>query len=405
LCYLLAATLVRSADGGAAVGLVTLAVSTSRHGGGGAALGGGLAALITAPQIAGPWLARLLEKAPDERLVLAGSFVLFGTGLAGAAVLLGTAPIFLVAVLITVAGLCGPLVTGGLSSRLAMIVRGGERAQRRAEGWDAGTYGIGNTAGPAIVAGTAAIAGPRLAVVALGAAAVLAGLLVMALPMNRGSREQGHQSSLPVRETLRAIVNLGPLRRIMVATTLTSLSTGGVMVVAVILGSQLGRHPSAGAALGAAYGVGNLCGSAVVGTFPLRGEPERLALRWIAANAGAIALCACAPAYLAALATFALAGATSSILFTATLAVRSVYSPPRARAQVFVTMAGLKMAAASAGTALAGALVGIGPRLVLVIGSSVTSAAVLIALTDRRISQQHHQESSQAPSGDPGSSQ
>jgi MFS family permease len=99
----------------------------------------------------------------------------------------------------------------------------------------------------------------------------------------------------------------------------------------------------------------------------------------------AVGLCALAPGYGLALATFALAGATSAVLFTASLAVRSVYSPPNARAQVFVTMAGLKMAAGSAGTALAGTLVGIGPRLALCLNAVVVASAVTLALTDLRL--------------------
>jgi hypothetical protein len=48
-------------------------------------------------------------------------------------------------------------------------------------------------------------------------------------------------------------------------------------------------------------------------------------------------------------------------------------------------MAGAKMVAASAGTALAGTLVGLGPRFALLVGAAVTAAAVVIALTDRRL--------------------
>ncbi|WP_445282013.1 hypothetical protein [Streptomyces sp. DSM 118148] len=45
-------------------------------------------------------------------------------------------------------------------------------------------------------------------------------------------------------------------------------------------------------------------------------------------------------------------------------------------------MAGLKMAAGALGTALAGALVGVGPRLVLCLNAVVVASAVAIALTD-----------------------
>lgn len=100
-------------------------------------------------------------------------------------------------------------------------------------------------------------------------------------------------------------------------------------------------------------------------------------------SAAAVGFCALAPSYLVASAAFALAGAASAVLFTATLAVRSVYSPPRARAQVYVSMGGVKMAVASAGTAVAGALMTQGPRTLLAAGAVVIILALAIMLIDR----------------------
>jgi hypothetical protein len=379
--YLASATLVRSASGGAAVGLVSLAITGGR---GGTVVGGVLAALLTAPNLAGPWVAKWMEKAKDSRLPLGGGFITYGVVLAGCALLLGRLPIVLVAVLISVAGLCDPLMTGGLSSRLVFIVGSDPLTQRRAEAWDSATYGIGNIAGPAAVAGLVVVLGPVAAVVALGASAVLAGLLLFLLPGDRATPAGAHDP-MAVRDALKVVVGRGPLRRVMVATMLTSISTGGVMVIAVVFGNQLHHAAGAGAVLGATYGIGNLCGALSVGVFPMRGEPERLTLRLIAVNAVAIALCAVVPNYPLAMAAFALAGASSSILFTATLAVRSQYSPPNARAHVFVIMAGFKMATASAGTALAGTLVGIGPRPLLLLGALITATAVGVAALDRHL--------------------
>ncbi|WP_411075779.1 MFS transporter [Streptomyces sp. cmx-4-7] len=380
--YLTAATLVRSASGGAPVALVALTLDRPGHGG--AALGGVLAALLTLPNIAGPWMARWLEEAHDPRFRLAGAFTVFGPVLAGTGPTLNRLPIVLVGLLVVSGGLCNPLMTGGLSSRLALLVGEDTRAQRRAVGWDSATYGCSNILGPAVVAAVTALTGAPAAVVVLGAAGVVAGLLMFALPKEHRSTA-ARQRSMPVRDALWVIVRRGPLRRVMIATMITSVSTGGVMVIAVVLGRALQGSAGAGAALGAAYGVGNLCGALLTGVFPLTGEPERWVLRLVAANAVTVGLCALAPGYVLALVAFALAGATSAVLFTASLAVRSVHSPPNARAQVFVTMAGLKMAAGSAGTALAGTLVGIGPRLVLCLNAIVVTSAVSIALVDLRL--------------------
>ncbi|MFG3100953.1 MFS transporter [Streptomyces sp. NPDC048182] len=397
--YLTSATLVRSASGGAPVALVALTLARPGHGG--AALGGVLAALLTLPNVAGPWMARWLEEARDPRLRLAAAFTVFGLMLAGTGLTLGHLPVAVVGLLVIVGGLCDPLMTGGLSSRLALIVGEDTRAQRRAEGWDSATYGTSNILGPAVVAAITALTGALTAVVALGAAGVVAGLLMFALPREHRTAA-ARQRSMPVRDALKVIVRRGPLRRVMVATMITSVSTGGVMVIAVVFGRNLQGSAGAGAALGAAYGVGNLCGALLTGAFPLTGEPERWVLRLIAANAVAVGLCALAPGYVLALVTFALAGATSAVLFTATLAVRSVYSPPGARAQVFVTMAGLKMAAGSAGTALAGTLAGIGPRLVLCLNALVVASAVTIALADLRLTRRRSAGEPAEDTGDAG---
>src|SRR5918912_43004 len=121
--YVLAATLVRAADAAAPVGIVLLAASPATHLAGGARTGGLLAAGFTAPHLLGPVVARRLDAARDGRIVLAGT--------------------------------CGPLLTGGLSSRLRGVATAGGRNGGRAEGWDAVTYGIAGSAGPAAVAAVA----------------------------------------------------------------------------------------------------------------------------------------------------------------------------------------------------------------------------------------------------------
>ena len=59
------------------------------------------------------------------------------------------------------------MLAAGLGSRLGLLVGPDERRQRRAEGWDAVTYGVGGSLGPAAVAALAAAASPRLALLAL----------------------------------------------------------------------------------------------------------------------------------------------------------------------------------------------------------------------------------------------
>jgi hypothetical protein len=381
--YLGAALLARGADAGAGIGLILLAVDPATGLANGAAAGGLLAAGLTAPHLLGPWLARWLDRAHDGRRVLAGSFAAYGTALAGAALLLGRVRLGAVLVLVGAAGACGPLLTGGLSSRLAGIAGAGTRPQRRAEGWDAISYGLAGTAGPAAVAGLAALTAPLAAVLVLAGVSLAAAAVTLTLPCGRPATAAADPAPT-VWAALRLIAGHGPLRRVTVATMLTALSTGGLPVVAVVLGAQLSNRSGAGATLAAAFGIGNLAGSLLVTAFPVRGEPEVLTTRFVAVMAAALGLCAAAPTYPLAVAAFAIAGATNAPFFTATLAARSRYAPPEARAQLFVSVAGLKVAMMAAGTAVAGAVISEGPRGLLVVMAAVTLLAAAVTVVDRR---------------------
>lgn len=155
--YVLAATLARSADGGAVVAIVLMATTSGAPGW----LAGLLGVCITAPHLFGPFIAGSVDTARDGRTVIALACMAHGVTL-GAAVLLYpmTWPI-VPALLLIASGLVGPLLTGGISSRLAAIAGSDRTSQRRAQGWDVATYGIGGTIGPSLVAAVSAWASPE----------------------------------------------------------------------------------------------------------------------------------------------------------------------------------------------------------------------------------------------------
>lgn len=380
--YMATATLARGADGGAGLGLILLALTPGAQLTHPAQVSGVLVAGLSAPHLAGPVLARRLDATADGRRVLAVTFAGYGVALAAGSLLLGRAPVPVVGFCVVAAGLCGPLLTGGLSSRLRGIAGPEPRAQHRAEGWDAVTYGLGGTAGPATVAVLASLATPLVAMLSLCAATLVAAVLARTLPPE-SRPDEGAPTPLTVRDALSVVVGTGPLRRVTCATTITAVTGGGLSILAVNLGGSLSAWPSAGAVLAATFGIGNLVGSLLVTAWPLRGEPERLATRFVAVMSVAYGLCACAPTYPLALGAFALAGAVNAPFFTATLAARSRYAPPAARAQIFVSVAGLKIAAAAAGAALAGSLLTHGPRTLLVAGAILTLATAATTVVDR----------------------
>ncbi|WP_033262777.1 hypothetical protein [Amycolatopsis vancoresmycina] len=446
--YLTAAVLVRGADSGATVGLLLLAADRHQP----AAAGGLLVAALNAPHLAGPWLAAQLDRARDRRHLLAAAYVGYGVALAAGALALGKLPTVVPIAAVALAGACGPLLTGGLSSVLGDLAStrdapapaasgatrtlasgpGGGRATgaaepapsrrgrtasrdpgpsraltrtggatrtlvrgrsthasgtadstagRRSRGWDALTYGVGNTAGPAAAASLTALAGPLHAVLVLAVAALAGGVLVLTLPL-RGRATTA--SAVSLRAGLAVLVRRAPLRRVTVLTLLGAVELGALPVIAVRFGAELHGTAAAGAALTVAYGGGSLLGSALVTVWPLNGEPEVLTARLFAAMAAATALCALAPGYGVALAGFGVLGLLNATSFTATLAARGAYAPAGAQAQVFVTSAGLKVAMAAAGAALAGAAGQRGPVLLLA-AAATTGLAVVAARLDALI--------------------
>lgn len=98
----------------------------------------------------------------------------------------------------------------------------------------------------------------------------------------------------------------------------------------------------------------------------------------------AYGLCAAAPGFALAFAGFTLVGVLTAPFFTATLASRAAYSPPQARAQVFVSMAALKVGGQSAGTAAAGVALGLGARTLLLIGALIIATAAATVLDRHR---------------------
>ena len=395
--YVAAASLARLADGGGAIALILLAASHVGAEVDGAAAGGAagpdagvhgaaiqgavLAACLTAPHLLGPFVARRVDLAADPRKPIATACLLYAAALAAAVATFGAVPFALSAVLVALAGTCGPLLTGGLSSRLPALLTAGraapaQRAQRRAQGWDAATYGIGGSLGPAIVAVVASSTSPTAAGLCLAGSAALAAVVVLCLPAPAaagGSRERVPTAV----ETIALILRDGDLRRALAFTTLVAGCVAVLPVAALGTAARFQLDPPAAAALAASSGVGYLLGSGVVLVFPLRGDPRRLLPVLAAALALGLAATAASPAFAVSIAAYAAAGALNALFMAATLAARSEYAPARARGQVFIWVAALKISSASAGTFLAGLLAPVDSRLPAVAGAAAVAALVV----------------------------
>jgi len=188
---------------------------------------------------------------------------------------------------------------------------------------------------------------------------------------------------------LRTMIIFGPLRRVSYPTMITALVLGGMSVVAVRLAPELGHPAASGAVLAAALGIGNLVGSIAVTVRPLRGEPERLTALFVGVIAGMLLLASGMPSFSLALGAFFLIGVANAPFFAATLAARSEYAPVGGRAQLFVAIAAFKIAAGSAGTAMAGALNGVGSRPIALPRPSAVAATALATVIERRLDHEH----------------
>lgn len=363
--YVFAATLVRSADGGAVVAIVLLAHSTGQPGW----VSGLLGAAITAPHLLGPFIARRLDTAVDGRKVIAASALAHGILLGAAAFLMPVTWIGLSAAALFVSGLFGPMLTGGVSSRLPSIAGPTQTSQRRAQSWDVASYGLSGTLGPAVVASAAAVFGPLAATLMLAAAAVVGAGAVLVLP-KQAPVAQTAEVPTPLK-TLRTIWTSGPLRRTLGLTVVVAFSVAVLPIYAVAIAPTFGSPALAGT-LVASYGVGNLAGSALLMVIPLRGDADRLTMGLAAIVALTLAIVIPMPNLVTATAAFTLAGIANALFFAATLAARSEYAPIEARGQVFIWVGALKIAAGSAGTAVAGSLIG---------GSAWVPVAAVVALT------------------------
>lgn len=378
--YCASALCVRVVDVGAGLGLLLLALERldARAA---ASTGGLLVALFTLPHLAGPVVARRLDLARDYRRLLGGTYLMMGLLLALGILALGTWPIAVVGGLVVLAGLAGPLLTGGLSSRLTDLVSSDDLAQRRALGMDATVYGVAGTVGPGLVAALASWLSPASALFALGGLAALSAVLGQALP-RAPSRDL---TAVPrVRDVLPLVAIDPALRRVNYLTMVTAAAQAALTVVAVQLAGRYAVQPGTAAVLISVMGAGNLACSLVLSARPLSGDPDRLSTRQVAIVGGCFGLCALAPSFWAGVVAFALMGLATAPFVTATLAARNRYAPTEARAQVFVTLAALKITAASGGTALAGLLIGLGPIVMLVLSAAAVLVAAVASMVDRR---------------------
>ncbi|MBA0448381.1 MULTISPECIES: hypothetical protein [Stenotrophomonas] len=174
------------------------------------------------------------------------------------------------------------------------------------------------------------------------------------------------------------------LRRTAYMTMLVAFGVAALPVVAVYLAPVLGISAASAALLTAVYGIGNLAGSAGVMARPIRLTPDQ-AMTWYAGFLGlALVLVAASGSFQFALTTYFVAGCIDAYFFAATLAARTEYAPAQGKGQVYLWVGALKIAAGSAGTAVAGMVVTGSASLALWIAIAAVVIAPVVSRVDQR---------------------
>jgi MFS family permease len=352
--YLAGAAAARAGDEMSGPALLLLGFAVTRRPGTGSEL---LASLTIAAAAGGPAFGAVLDRSRRPDRVLAATLAAYALGIVAIDATVGHLPIPLVVIVALVAGLFSPAVAGGWTAQLPRVVTGPELT--RGSALDAMSYSAASLAGPALAALVAAALGARWAVVTAAA------LVALGVPAARSlARYRPPPLAVPVQAAYRqvaagfaVIATRRPLLRATVASVVSYVGIGMLLVCCPLLGAQrLGGAPR-GALLISAMAAASLIANALLARRRRPGEPDVGVLVSTLVMGASMAAAAIAPGWLTVLAVAA-GGAGEGPQLTSLFAVRHRETPGHMRGQVYTTAASLKIAGLAAGAALAGPLAG-----------------------------------------------
>jgi predicted MFS family arabinose efflux permease len=353
--FLLAATLARLASEMFPVAAVLLVLDrTGRPG-----LAGAVVAATTLPAVVtGPLLGAWLDRTPRRRLALASNQVLLAVSLLGILAAAGRAPGWALVLLAALAGVTGPLATGGYTSMIPLLVP--ERLLARANALEAASFNTAAIAGPAIAGAVAAAAGPAWAVLAEAGLATLALPAIARLPhIGVPAGDDPGPLAAAIRQGLAHLARTPVLRGVTVATAV-GLGGSGLLTLAMpFWAERLGAGPAGSGYLFAALEAGAITGALAAARPAAAWPPQRVVLAGLGLFGLVVIAWPLAPSFAAALGLVAVAGLVEGPAFAATFATRQRWSPPALRGQIFTTAASLKLGMFAIGAALAGPALGV----------------------------------------------
>jgi predicted MFS family arabinose efflux permease len=353
--FLLAATLARLASEMFPVAAVLLVLDrTGRPG-----LAGAVVAATTLPAVVtGPVLGAWLDRTPRRRVALASNQVLLAVSLLGILAAAGRTPGWVLVLLATLAGVTGPLATGGYTSMIPLLVP--ERLLARANALEAASFNTAAIAGPAVAGAVAATAGAAWAVLAEAALAALALPAIARLPrIGVPAGDDPAPLASAIRQGLAHLARTPVLRGVTVATAV-GLGGSGLLTLAMpFWAERLGAGRAGAGFLFAALEAGAIAGALAAARPAASWPPQRVVLAGLGLFGLVVIAWPLAPSFGAALGLVAVAGMVEGPAFAATFATRQRWSPPALRGQIFTTAASLKLGMFAIGSALAGTALGV----------------------------------------------
>lgn len=379
--YLFGALPARLGDemSGQAILLIGLALTGS------AALGSTLLAALTfSAAIGGPLLGAVLDRSSHPGRVLAIALSLYATGISCIALLIGHAPLWIVAAVALGVGLLMPALSGGWSSRLKSFVA--EEQMTRASAIDATTFNVAGLAGPAVAGLVTAAFGAHWAIIALVVLLVAALPMAWALP-RKPFTNQAKTTSFreDVLAGFKIIAHNKKLFRITLVSIVSYMGIGMLWVAYPLVGQELLGNPGFGGILASVVSVGALVATAAYAKWPTKYSPDVVAFVTTVILAIAMLILAFAGDAVIALIAMLIVGLADGPQLAAIFAVRHREAPERFRGQVFTTGASLKITSAALGAALAGQLSGTSLKLTLLVACFVQlgAATAFIAVRSR----------------------
>ena len=399
--YLAGATAARTGDEMSGPALLLLGLTVT----GSPALGSALLAGLTISSgVGGPLLGAVLDRSRAPGRLLGAALLVYASGVAAVAALVGDVPAPVAVGVAVVAGCAGPALTGGWTAQLPHVVD--PPALPRAFSLDAATYGAASLAGPALAGAVAAMFGARWAVAA--AVALLVAAVPAAVRMPRGADPRGEAAatsgaaprgeprSAPdaaarspfladLARGLRAIVERRTLLAVTVATMLSTAGFAAFLVATPLVGERLAGSAAAGTALLSVLAVGSLLGAAALARRPWRGRTEGLLVATTALLGAMFLVLAAADAFAVAIGAALVAGVAEGPQLASVFQIRHREAPDTLRTQLFTTAASVKVSAFALGSAAAGALAtqSVTACLLAAAGAQVAAIAVVLGLTAR----------------------